>query len=358
MKRAFRAAAAAAIVLSAALTLLAGGTMALAAGTGWRVLVSAGSGSAHNLNTFFTVVTPARASAWALGDTTTPQGSSRPLVVRWNGKFWSPVTIPKVTGSVLAASATSSSDLWAVTNATSCFGAGGGDILRWNGTSWAVSKRFTTGGELTGVTAIRPSDVWVFGGGGCTGGIGTWHFDGHAWRQQKGNASGIERASALSATSIWAVGGLTSPDTAVEHYNGKRWSFVSAPALKGLQFYGVLARSATSIWLSASSGTGIGTPYLVHWNGRSWTRISPPWPVQLGNMATDGTGGLWIAAGDASTSYVLHLRHSGAWSRFAFSFGGPLALARIPGTTSLFGAGTEPTGPGSAGTVWGYGPAA
>lgn len=228
----------------------------------------------------------------------------------------------------------------------------GGYVLHWNGSHWTVAKHLTGFGELTGVTALSATNVWVFGGGGAIGGLGTWHYNGTTWQQWKGSAAGLERASALSAHSIWAVGGTLSPDSAIEHFNGTTWQTVSAKALSGLLFFGIRAFSSTNVWLLAGQG---GVQYLVHFNGASWTRIKVPWNGEVNDPVSDGHGGLWLTGFSTSRqSYVIHRTSAGAWSRTAVS-AGLYGLTLIPGTTSLWAVGAKPAGTGSDAVIWAYG---
>jgi hypothetical protein len=70
------------------------------------------------------------------------------------------------------------------------------------------------------VVALSAKNVWVFGGGGETLGWGTWHYNGKSWTQSRGHAEDITDGSALSATRIWAIGGLSAPQSQIVHYTG------------------------------------------------------------------------------------------------------------------------------------------
>ena len=321
---------------------------------GWRQVHSQHYGPANDYSVYGAVVASAKNSAWVLGgnDWSGGNGTSQHAVAtHWNGTAWGGYTLPAgVTSYVIAASAPSASDIWAVTFL-------GGDVLHWNGSHWVVAKHLAGAGELTGVTALSATNVWVFGGGGFTGGLGTWHYNGTSWQQWKGSAAGLERASALSARSIWAVGSGTSPDSTIQHFNGNTWQTVSAKALSGLQFFGIQAFSSTNVWVAAVSHGGVQPAYLVHYNGAGWTRIKVPWSVQVNNPVSDGHGGLWLTGFSAVTpgqSYVVHRTSSGAWSRTAVS-ANLQGLALIPDTTSLWAVGAKATSTGGDAVIWAYG---
>jgi hypothetical protein len=344
-----------AVCAAAATAVIIGGIVPAQAATspGWRQVHSQHYGPANDYSIYFAVVATAKNSAWVLGGSDESGGngtSQHPVATHWNGKSWGGYVMPSGAGdSVIAASAPSTSDIWAVTEFT-------GDVLHWNGSRWTVAKHLPGAGELTGVTALSATNVWVFGGGGAYGGLGTWHYNGKSWQQWKGSAAGLERASALSANSIWAVGSSTAPDTTIQHFNGKTWQTVSAKALSGLQFMGIRAFSSTNIWATAVTQGGIQPAYLVHYNGASWTRIKVPWSIQVNSPVSDGHGGLWLTGISVSNgqSYVVHRTSSGAWSRTAVS-AGLQGLALIPGTTSLWAVGNKLTSTASDAVIWAYG---
>lgn len=347
-----------AVCAAAATAVIISGIIPAQAATspGWRQVHSQHYGPANDYSVYGTVVASAKNSAWVLGgsDWSGGNGTSRhPVATHWNGKAWGGYTLPSgMTSYIIAASAPSASDIWAVTYF-------GGYVLHWNGSRWTVAKRLPdNGGEVTGVTALSATNVWVFGGGGAIGGLGTWHYNGKSWQQRTGSAAGLERASALSANSIWAVGSGASPDSTIQHFNGKTWQTVSAKALSGLQFFGIRAFSGTNVWVTAVTQGGTQPAYLVHFNGASWTRIKVPWSVQVNNLVSDGHGGLWLTGFSFSVSssqfYVIHRTSAGAWSRTAIS-ANPQGLALIPGTTSLWAVGAKMTSTGSDAVIWAYG---
>jgi len=346
---------AACAAVSAVALMLGTASPAQAAALGWRQVLSQHYGAATNASLYQSVVATGKNSAWALGgtDLTEATGGGRPVAVHWNGRGWSGVGMPAgVTSYIFAAGASSPGNIWAVTFL-------GGYILRWNGARWSVAKHLTGFGELTGVTALSPSNVWVFGSSGSFQGLGTWHFNGRAWRQMPFHsvAGGLATASALSATNIWAIGnGPALPYTSIDHFNGRSWQRVSARALSGLLFRDIHAFSSSNVWVSAESN-GIGQPaWLVHFNGRAWTRIRVPFTLETDFFASDGRGGLWLT-GQSLTgqSFIIHRSPGGVWSRASI----PAVLndlALIPGTTSLWAAGSRATKTGSNAVVWAHGP--
>lgn len=355
----FRRAAAACAAASASVLLIGTAITAQAATPGWRQVFSKHYGAAANYSGYGVVVATAGNNAWALGGTDrigaadSPTGT--PVAEHWNGRAWSGYAMPKGTADTIsAASAPAANDVWAVTNL-------GGYILHWNGRTWSVAHHLagTVNGmypQLTGVVALSATNVWVFGSSDITLGWGTWHYNGKTWRQWGGDAVDIASASAVSAANIWAIGGVSSPHSAIVHYTGT-WKTVSAPALSGLLFQSIQAFSAANVWVSALSLSN-GQPWLLHYNGRSWAKFKVPWPVSFvpdGGFTSDGRGGLWLSVtATTNQAYEVHRTAAGAWSRTRVS-ALLLGLAHIPGTASLWGAGAVYGRTGGKAVIWAYG---
>jgi hypothetical protein len=325
---------------------------AQAAGSpGWRVFYRHHYGAPANYSGYFALVAPGRDDAWAFGAANAALRTP-PVAVHWNGSHWSPVRLPGgLSSGIGGGSASARNNVWYISQL-------GQYALRWNGRKWSVAKRWTGTGQLTGVTALSPANVWVFGGGGYTGGLGTWHYNGRSWTKFGGVANGIEGGSALSASNIWATGSIRSPGDSLAHYNGTRWSRVSAPALKNAQFNDIAAISRGSVWAVGEPAGSITSALVVHWDGRRWQKIAVPWQVQPRSVISDGQGGLWMTANSGSSgqvSWVLHRSKSGQWTRTRISAGaagGLYSLALDPGTHAVWGAGDAATKAGSDAVIF------
>jgi hypothetical protein len=333
-----------------ALTALAGGAavltlaaaaapaaMASATAASWKTVYDRHYGAATAQNGFQVAVAPARDRAWVFGGTDNFSGT--PIAARWTGGTWRNVSLPAgVTGNIDAASASSPGNIWAVTQL-------GQAVLHWNGHAWSVAKSWHKGGEfqLTGVTAISRTDVWVFGSGGFTGGLGTWHYNGHSWKHETAAAAGgITLASAVSGSDIWAIGSRSAPQDSIVRYFHGRWEFQTSPVLAGRQINSILAISAGNVWAVAAQQTNSTKSYLLHYNGSKWSSVSVPGGVakngQLVRLAADGHGGFWLQ----TAKRLLHRTDTGAWSS-PLAQPQILALVAVPGTHLLLGAGAGPS---------------
>ncbi len=296
------------------------------------------------------------ASAWASG-VAGASGSpvtGRPAVARWHNGVWRPGRLPSgLSGLLIAVSTDSAKDAWAVSGL-------GGYALHWNGTRWSVARRWSEGSlrrELTGVQAFGRRDVWVFGGPGAYPGLGTWHFDGSSWtRVASGPGAGIISASALSPTDMWAIGSTSAPQDSIVHYTGT-WRLVRSSVLSGLQFSGIAALAAGDVWAVATKPGTPNVAFAVHLQNGTWVRTRLPWAVDPIRLAADGRGGIWLTALSRNAAWAIHRSAAGRWSRVSVGSGADMiGLTLIPGTASLWGAGSAATGPGSGvSAIWAYG---
>jgi hypothetical protein len=338
-------------VSAAALALSAAVPAQAAASRGWHRTLTVHYGSANTYSGFVDVAALSSKQAWAVGGLNVGQ-IGEPAAYHWTGKSWRATSLPKgLQGSLAAVSASSAKDIWAVSYK-------GGYVLHYNGSKWStVTKQFTGFGELTGITAFSRRNVWLFGGPGAYPGDGTWRYNGKTWTKDATASNlGIETASALSATNMWAIGSVSAGDDAIFHYTGS-WRQATGHALSGLSFADIQALSPTNVWATASPPANPVKSYLVHLTRRGWSRIAVPWAVHVGQLTTDGHGGFWLTAlTSANTGWVLHRSAAGHWSRTRLAkSGGALAIARVAGSTSIWAAGTVYTKTGADAAIWAYG---
>jgi hypothetical protein len=247
---------------------------------------------------------------------------------------------------LLQVSADSGIDAWAI---------GTSFLLHWHRGRWAVARRWPQADaimeSLSCVTAFSPTDVWVFSSSGASGSLGTWHLHGRTWSQVRGIGGDIAAVSALTPSNIWAVGGINVAEDSIVHYRDGVWHHASAPALMGLQFRTILATSPGNVWATGGPYQARPGMRLLHLHNRRWTSTKVPWNITFRSMLPDGHGGLWLTGIDSSSDrlWLVHYSRSGRWNRMSIPVGG---LARIPGTTTVLGAGTVASRSGPQAAVW------
>ena len=251
----------------------------------------------NHVATFAGVAAVASNDVWAVGYQSVGSSKDEPLIERWDGTSWSVVSSPNLSngGALLAVTAISANNVWAVGLFDDLSGA---LVEHWDGTRWSVASspafariqvvagisadagndiwavtnsptvlhfdgtnwsQVHTSNEprygfisLKGITALSPTDVWAVGEGkfcsGCRPAGLTWDWDGTSFKRFTNQSFGLQAVSAISASSIWAVG------FDIEHWNGTSWTSVSGMpnGVSGLD--GVSTLSDGTVVIVSSSG--------------------------------------------------------------------------------------------------------
>ena len=324
-------------VAAATLTTVLAGA-ASASTPSWRIVKTA---HGPNLVGITAVAASGPGHAWAF-----QSGQGKPAEWQLTRSTWALAAFPGRPGDmVTAAGASSARNVWAFTAQVS----GASRALHWNGTAWTVARSF--GRAVGSALVLGPANVWIFGEAPGPGpGLGTWHYNGTTWRKFPG-AAGLTGGSALSAGSIWAVGGKTAA-----HWNGTSWSRTSLARVlpPNTMFchpsadYAV-ARSARDVWAVGSGNCQDerGPFYLLHFNGARWRLVARS--ARYGSpqgVAPDGSGGLWIptVAGFPGQLAMLHYA-GGALHQAAMPLPASRltadAIAHAPHSTVTFGGGAS-----------------
>lgn len=203
--------------------------------------------------------------AWIAVDT--PSNGAAPRLEHWNGTSWQYASYPGASDTELFDTLYGShpDDVWALARTTA-----GHVTLHWNGTKWSTAPvplpanaQFTT---FSRITDTSPSDAWLVGYYSLASNAGKGlplveHWNGSSWSlvampTPAGNLGvNLDDVTAISASDAWAVGSYGPPGAngvpvnLTEHWNGTKWSVVSAPSpALGSILSGVSASSATSVW--------------------------------------------------------------------------------------------------------------
>jgi hypothetical protein len=161
----------------------------------------------------------------------------------------------------------------------------------------------------------------------------------------------LRGVATVSASNAWAVGSTgvgASTEPLMLHWNGRSWSRVTTPGvLKSAgQLSAITVVSAKDAWAVGSTGntsSGATHSLLLHWNGAALTRVTSPAPVgnaALSAVTATAKGGWAVgyyykAPGAAVDYFPLIFRLSGAkWSRVATKLGGDAALNGVAVTSA------------------------
>jgi hypothetical protein len=147
----------------------------------------------------------------------------------------------------------------------------------------------------------------------------------------------------------------------VATWNGSTWvedqsisAVLPKPTSKaGVGIDQINALSARNVWVEAfvEGQARIIRIIVVHWNGRSWSRVKPAsFGFHLPNAVPDGQGGWWAPpfTEQISAPYLLH-GTNGRWTRFPLPIVGEFsptnfALTHVPQTALMFAAGDSNKG--------------
>lgn len=170
------------------------------------------------------------------------------------------------------------------------------------------------------VVATSGSNAWALGGSDVSNGNGTTqqveaaHWNGSGWKtvsMPSGVKSYIDAASAPAANDIWAV---TTAGGSILHYNGSKWSLAHTLPSSPAELTGVLAFSATNVWVFGGPGAepGYGT---YHYNGRSWSKVSGTIPAGIVTASAVSASNIW-AIGSASSPDDSIVHYNGtSWTK-------------------------------------------
>ncbi len=315
-------------------SLVTGMAAAVGRQPGWTPSATIGPANGVTYPSHIVVTGPGDAwSTWS--DCAACSGAKRKLgawIEHWNGRAWRRVVVPEAVAKLLPADgigATSADDLWLFVP---------GKAAHWNGKHWGIMKipswvvMINRGGTISlTVSDFGPTDLWVI-----SGGAGSFkpfvpfaaRYNGHHWTKVRLPAVPSE-AVGVGPADIWATAMPSSAKAKpfLMHWNGKSWVKVTEPRPSGMPahsqayLHDPVATGPDDVWLQQDylkGEAGARTDFLWHWNGRRWTRIRyrfPPDWIQA--MAADGHGGLWVASArdnKAQTRYFAHYS-AGRWSQ-------------------------------------------
>lgn len=194
-------------------------------------------------------------------DSTTAQSNTTACPLTWQV-----VPTPNVgseSNALSAVAAVSSNDVWAA----GYYRANNSDhalMLHWDGLLWA-NVTVPDVGWIKDIVVIAPNDIWASG-------TSPLHWNGTAW-QLINAPTGIDKFSALSSESIWAVGG----DEDVLHWDDAEWAIVPFPdiTLPNPTLSDIHAVSENDVWVVGYFTPGsVGVYSIVkHWNGSEWKSV-------------------------------------------------------------------------------------
>jgi hypothetical protein len=297
------------------------------------------------------------------------------LLWHWSAGAWHAVPAPHgyanqgsyIAGDVVAP--TSASAAWVFANPPDALPS----AIYWTGQRWNAPVHFPGDSQIFEAVANGPSDVWAFGLIQTTTSRSVFvlHYNGTRWSRVTAPlvVLSTQGASAVSASDIWAAGEPANPtgcgsNVVVARWNGTSWKLpvqphVHVPAGDELSADAIAAVSPDSVWLDGSLSTCRGaelSTVVWHWNGKTWSQVRFPYPATGAlSFAQDGHGGVWLAPDtNPGSDWVAHYS-DGSWTRDTIpnqrGYAAELSmLTWIPGTRSEWGYGQEVVGSSGTGS--------
>jgi hypothetical protein len=334
------------VALGAATVILAGAVPAQAAAT-WRTVPPA---PLKPSNALVDVSATGPADAWAVGyqDDVYGRISTHPYaLLHWDGTAWAQRQLPESRLGLAAVSASSPADVWTV----------GQDqdlspyAAHWDGDRWQAYRPLGTGGAAVANDVDTRDGRALLAGSDSHALLAEWDGTRFAritvpgadrWGGDLYAVTTAADGSAFAA-GAWYVDDAGYPQPLVLQRTAGAWRVAALPAIPAARLLDVWARSATDAWAVGSTDYDNGPkPLLMHWNGRSWQRVSVALTTgTLSSVAGDAAGTVWVGAYDYPKS--LFLRHrAGRWTTVT----GPdapylSAIANVPGTSSFWAVGQD-----------------
>ncbi len=268
-----------------------------------------------SINAVFNGVScPSRTQCAAVGAYLSSDSSSHTLGERWDGRRWSPQSVPDPARArhiqLFGVSCSSSSACAAVGSYENRSGTTVTLAERWDGRRWSLQTvpdpRGARDSDLFGVSCAASSACVAVGsyttGAGSTVTLAE-RWDGRRWSLQRvPDPSGARRArfrgvSCPSTSSCTAVGSYTthsgSTVTLAERLTGSRWSIQSVPDPAGASNVELGAVSCSSTALCTTVGdygnrSGKSVTLAERWDGRRWSIQSVPDPSSSVNATLVG----------------------------------------------------------------------
>jgi hypothetical protein len=269
-------------------------------GTAWTIVPSPNRllGTGRNqINSLLGVTAIAPSDVWAVGYTVSLDDPYRTLTMHWNGAAWSIVNSPNLSfpgayNTLTEVSATSPDDVWAVGGSALGGGSSRGLLLHFDGAAWSLTPgppnvESWASSARNGVVALSANSVWAVGD------YDAWHYDGTSWTVPAPGAQFANDVDAAGPDSVWAVGSfVANPYSGGVRYpighrfTGTGWQQQHAADLRPGAFNGVTVRAPDDVIAVGYSGQ---FTYALAWRGTGWQ------PLTTGNANPSPNTNLAIA---------------------------------------------------------------
>lgn len=281
---------------------------------------------------------------------------SRAVMLHRSPRGWTRVAMPEGLIVVNDVRARHAADVWALAAGQNAQERT--DLLRWNGRRWTTVAG-PTGELLQAIDVDRTGGLWATGVSGDATTVSVRRHGRWTNALSLPQPAGLNAIAAGSASDVW-VGGYgesqTGP-TALWHFDGTDWTRTPWGGEWAHWILQIEYVAPNDVWFYALEQHPLfPPPMLHHWNGSAFTvhrlpssdSVGEAHPMStvgfLGSIAADGRGGLWVSS-PFDPAHLLHF-DGASWTRTTPPLGATAySMARVPHTTTVW-AGTQ------IGTVW------
>jgi hypothetical protein len=192
----------------------------------------------------------------------------------------------------------------------------------WNGTKWS-SSALPSGlsSEIFAASAVSASSVWAV----TEVGGDILHWNGSAWsvaHDVPGTDLLFTGITAVSNSDVWVFGfSSVGPGNGTWHYNGSTWTQVTGSAVGLVEASAV---SAKDIWAIGSSSEGPAGGLLKHYNGTTWEQVtaSALSGLQFSGILALSSTNVWAMAENASNEALLVHFNGSQWTSVTVPYSG------------------------------------
>lgn len=245
-------------------------------------------------------------------------------------------------------------------------------LEHWDGTQWSVAHYPYFGSPsasvVYAVAAVSTNNVWAVGSYSSSNGphLLTLHWNGTRWSlvtaPSPANTSDdvFDSVTAIASNDVWAVGyqsinGSGFLQTLTEHWDGSQWSIVASPASGSASYSltAVTAVSSSNVWAVGQSQRGQSSRTLtIHWNGSEWRVVASPDSGsrlnRLQAVSASAANDVWAVGDDANSGSASDYSLVEHWNGSQWT----VVASPSPATNDLRLAGISAI---SAGNAWAVG---
>jgi serine/threonine-protein kinase len=222
-----------------------------------------------------------------------------------------------------------------------------------------VNASFTVTGVLGGAAATSAGNAWTVGCAdtSCSRPL-ILRWSGTGWTRvpapDLGTDYNLSSVAAASADNAWAVGWAgsgtsdqTNSRTVILHWNGRTWTRVPSPSpARDNMLLRVSVTATGNAWAYGITESGLpatgDTELILHWNGTAWTQVPVPigdptkgWIYDVTAVSADSAWAVGSLTDAARLSVTLILRWNGSsWTRVPSPSPGENAFLTVVGAAS------------------------